>query len=82
MAVTIINPEAIPDDLAPGTYCCRLDESSNFGDFKARIIVPLRPHVPGDCLIQMVKQAESPDDLGPEGERMARTERTDTNQEG
>lgn len=56
MAVTIVNPEAIPDDLAPGTYCCRLDESSHLGDFRARVIMPPRPHEPGDCLIQLVKQ--------------------------
>jgi hypothetical protein len=58
MAVTIINLEAVPEDLAPGSYCCRLDESSHFGDFRARFVTPPRPHVPGDCLIQIVKQPE------------------------
>ena len=56
MAVTIANPEVIPEDLAPGTYCCRLDESSRLWDFRARLVTPPRPHVPGDCLIQLVKQ--------------------------
>jgi len=61
VAVTIINLEAIPDDLPPGTYCCRLDESSslvNGAGFRARFIIPPRPHVPGDCLIQIVKAPE------------------------
>ena len=59
MAVTIINPEAIPEDLTPGAYCCRLDESSHFGDFRARFITPPRPHEPGDCLIQIVKEGDN-----------------------
>lgn len=58
MAVTLINPGAIPDDLAPGTYCCRLDESSHLGDFRVRLTIPPRSHEPGDCLIQLVKQPE------------------------
>jgi|HubBroStandDraft_6_1064221.scaffolds.fasta_scaffold66720_7 hypothetical protein len=58
MAVTIINLEDIPENLAPGSYCCRLDESSTLSDFRARLITPPRPHEPGDCLIQLVKQPE------------------------
>ena len=58
MAVTIINLEAVPEDLAPGMYCCRIDESSHLGDFRARFITPPRSHVPGDCLIQLVKQED------------------------
>jgi hypothetical protein len=72
MGVTIINMEDVPGDLTPGTYCCRLDESSHLGDFRARLIIPLRPHVPGDCLIQLVKEPEpEPAPLGgeQEGER-------------
>jgi hypothetical protein len=61
MAVTLVNPEAIPDDLPPGTYCCRLDESSHWGDFRARLITPPRSHEPGDCLIQIVKQPPVPE---------------------
>lgn len=61
MAVTLVNPDAIPGDLAPGKYCCRLDESSRFGDFRARFITPPRPHEPGDCLIQVIK-AETPEE--------------------
>lgn len=61
MAVTLVNPEAIPGDLASGTWCCRLDESSHWGDFKARFITPPRPHVPGDCLIQIVKHPDDPE---------------------
>lgn len=60
MAVTIINEDEIPDDLAPGTYCCRLDESSslmNGAGFRARLVIPPRVHEPGDCLIQVVKSA-------------------------
>lgn len=60
MAVTLVNPEAIPDDLTPGTYCCRLDESTSWAGFRARVIVPLRVHVPGDCLIQIIKQDPVP----------------------
>lgn len=58
MSVTLLNLGELPPDLAPGSYCCRLDESTsllNGNDFRARIILPPRPHVPGDCLIQMVK---------------------------
>lgn len=75
MAVTILNLEDIPEDLTPGSYCCRLDESSTLSDFRARLITPLRPHEPGDCLIQIVKQPDSPVSLEPEGERMAVEER-------
>lgn len=62
MAVTLVNPQDIPDDLAPGTYCCRLDESSSLiGDagFRARFITPPQIHEPwsGCCLIQLTKEA-------------------------
>lgn len=55
MAVTLINKDEIPPDLAPGTYCCHLDESSHWGDFRARLVIPVRAHEPGDCLIQLTK---------------------------
>lgn len=58
MAVTLINPEAIPADLEPGSYCCRLDESSTLSDIRARLVVPVRAHVPGDCLVQITKEPE------------------------
>jgi len=66
MAVTIINPDDIPDDLVPGRYCCRLDESSTLLSINARFITPPRPHQPGDCLIQAVKTdgPGSPDQEG------------------
>ena len=68
MAVTIINKDEIPDDIAPGTYCCRLDESGslmNGAGFRARLVIPLRVHEPGDCLIQLIKHETVP---GTEGE--------------
>ena len=61
MAITVINPEAIPEDLAPGPYCCRPDRSSTLADFRVRFITPPRAHVPGDCLIQIVKSQEDDD---------------------
>ena len=51
----IINPDDIPDDLAPGTYCCRLDESSTMRELRLRFVTPPRAHVPGDCLLQVIK---------------------------
>jgi hypothetical protein len=51
----LINQDEIPAGLAPGTYCCRLDESSHWGDFRARLVIPPRAHEPGDCLIQVIK---------------------------
>jgi len=73
MAVTIINQDDIPAGIAPGTYCCRLDESSslmNGAGFRARLIIPLRVHKPGDCLIQLIKHETAPvpgDDTSKEG---------------
>lgn len=64
MAVTLVNPQDVPGDLAPGTYCCRLDESSSLiGDagFRARFVTPPRPHEPGDCLIQLTKESTVPE---------------------
>jgi hypothetical protein len=64
MSVTLVNPNDVPDDLAPGTYCCRLDESSSLiGDagFRARFIVPPRSHEAGDCLIQLTKESSDDD---------------------
>ena len=55
MAVTLINQDAIPPDLPPGSYCCRLDESSTLAEFRARLVIPVRAHEPGDCLIQVIK---------------------------
>lgn len=62
MAVALVNPQDVPDDLAPGTYCCRLDESSTLERFAARFVVPPQIHEPwsGCCLIQLTK--ESTDD--------------------
>jgi len=53
----IINADEIPDDLAPGTYCCRVDDSTTWAGFRYRFVVPPRVHVPGDCLVQIVKAA-------------------------
>lgn len=58
MSVDIVNRDDIPADLAPGTYCCQLDESSHWGDFRARFVTPPRAHVPGDCLIQLTKHED------------------------
>jgi hypothetical protein len=57
--MSIVNAGDIPDDLPPGTYCCRLDESSTIAEFRARFVTPPRRHVPGDCLIQLIKEAAS-----------------------
>lgn len=59
MAVTLANPQDIPEDLAPGVYCCRLDESSTLTQFAARFITPPQQHEPGSvcCLIQLTKEA-------------------------
>jgi len=51
----LINPDDIPDDLAPGTYCCRLDESSTMRELRLRFVTPPRAHVLGDCLLQVIK---------------------------
>lgn len=51
----LTNPGDIPDDLAPGTYCCRLDESSTMRELRIRFVMPPRTHIPGDCLVQIVK---------------------------
>lgn len=51
----ITNPGDIPDDLAPGTYCCRLDESSTMRELRIRFVTPPRVHASGDCLVQVVK---------------------------
>lgn len=59
MAVTLVNPQDVPDDLAPGMYCCRLDESSSLighAGWRARFVTPPRSHEPGDCLIQLIKE--------------------------
>ncbi len=51
----ISNSEEMPDDLEPGEYCCQIDELSTLADIRIRVIMPLRKHVPGDCLIQIIK---------------------------
>lgn len=66
MALTLTNPAEIPDDLAPGSYCCRLDESSTLAEFRVRFVVPPRAHVSGDCLVQITKA--DPDAFDPEQE--------------
>jgi hypothetical protein len=53
--MTIINQDEIPDDLSPGKYCCHFDESTTWSEFRVRFVVPPRAHVPGDCLVQIVK---------------------------
>lgn len=57
MSVAVANPGEIPADLAPGKYCCRLDESSTLARLRVRFVTPPRVHVPGDCLVQVVKHA-------------------------
>ena len=57
MDLTVTNLEEIPDDLAPGVYCCRL-ESMTWQEMKVRF-VPGSRHKPGDCLIQLTKAAPS-----------------------
>lgn len=54
--MTLINAGEIPADLEPGTWCCWLDESTTWADFRVRMILPPRRHVPGDCLIQLTKE--------------------------
>lgn len=61
MAVTLVNPQDIPEDLAPGVYCCHLDESSSIAGpagFRARFVTPPQQHEPGAvcCLIQLIKE--------------------------
>jgi len=55
MGTSVVNANEVPDDLAPGTYCCRLDESSTMRELRLRFVTPPRVHVPGDCLVQVVK---------------------------
>jgi hypothetical protein len=57
MALTMINTAEIPDDLAPGKYCCQLDESTTWAEFRVRFVTPPRVHEPGDCLVQVTKTA-------------------------
>ena len=57
MDLTVTNLEEVPDDLAPGVYCCRL-ESMTWQEMKVRF-VPGSQHQPGDCLIQLTKEASS-----------------------
>ena len=58
MSLTVINQHEIPADLPPGSYCCRLDESSTLAAFRVRFVVPPRIHEPGDCLVQITKSAD------------------------
>jgi hypothetical protein len=55
---TIVNLEEIPDDLAPGEYCCRIDESTTLADWRFRFVAPPRRHVPGSacCLVHITKE--------------------------
>lgn len=57
MAVDLVNPQDIPADLPPGTYCCCLDDSTTLARFRARFVTPPRSHEPGDCLIQLTKES-------------------------
>jgi hypothetical protein len=54
MKFTITNLEEVPDDLAPGTYCCHL-VSATWEEWKVRFD-PSHPHKTGDCLLQLVKE--------------------------
>jgi hypothetical protein len=54
--MTVINASEIPADLEPGSWCCRLDESTTWAEFRVRFVTPPRRHVPGDCLVQIVKE--------------------------
>ena len=69
MAITLINQDDIPPGLPPGTYCCRLDESTTWARFRARLVVPVRAHEPGDCLIQLVKDGTVPGTGGSEAQQ-------------
>jgi hypothetical protein len=64
--MTIINAEEIPADLAPGTYCCRLDESTTLAEFRIRFVMPSRIHQSGDCLVQIVKHPEDCERCAPD----------------
>ena len=55
MAMVIINDQEIPADLPPGSYCCRIDESTTWAEFRVRFVVPPRVHEPGDCLVRVTK---------------------------
>jgi len=46
-----------PHNLVPCTGC-RLDETTTWAGFRARLVIPLRTHEPGDCLIQLIKHDE------------------------
>jgi hypothetical protein len=56
MALDLVNPQDIPADLAPGTYCCRLADDFTWGSYRVRFVTPPRSHEPGDCLIQLIKE--------------------------
>lgn len=55
MKFTVANTEEIPEDLAPGVYCCRI-ESATWEEIKVRFVPGSRHHA-GDCLIQLTKGA-------------------------
>lgn len=54
MRFTVTNLEEVPDDLAPGVYCCRV-EAATWEEVKVRF-VPGSEHRPGDCLFQLAKE--------------------------
>lgn len=62
----LINKDEIPADLEPGTYCCRLDESSTLGAFRVRFVMPPRVHEAGDCLVQIVKHPDDCEHCAPD----------------
>lgn len=66
--ITLINPEDIPADLTPGTYCCRLDKSSTMRELRLRFVTPPEAHVPGDCLVQVIKHETGPVETRQAGE--------------
>lgn len=60
--MTIVNVDEIPGDLAPGTYCCHLDEGSALWAMKVRMVIPPQLHDPkaACCLIQITKTDPEP----------------------
>lgn len=60
----LVNADEIPADLAPGTYCCHLDEGSTLGSLCVRFVIPPQVHDPkaGCCLIQVTKTDPKPEE--------------------
>lgn len=58
--LVIVNEADIPAELAPGKYCCRIDESFTWTRMAVRFVTPPHLHEPGDCLVQVIKHEEAP----------------------